>query len=456
MPGPSAHARRSHVELFTVYEISRVLCAGLNATQHFPSALRIAAAHLDLHLALLALPVRGEPSLRVHSAVGLTPEQRDRGRWPAGHGIVGEVFRTGVPAAVPDLAQVRDAADPEGVFGDGPASPFALAAVPLRVDGTVVGVLAAGRVLGADARLSDDLRVLTMLATLMAQALRLHEVVTREHHQLRQEAARLRQALRSSRPPQWGFERVIGNSRLMQQVCAEVQHAAPSRSTVLVRGESGTGKEGIAHAVHKLSPRRDAPFVKVNCAALSETLLESELFGHERGAFTGALGERRGRFELAHGGTLFLDEIGDISPAFQAKLLRVLQEREFERVGGSRPVKVDIRLVCATNRDLENMVENGSYRADLYYRINVIPIFLPALRERADDIPALAEHFVARFNDDNQRTVRITPEAVRALMARRWPGNVRELENCIERAAIMARGDIIDAADVAASGPSTA
>jgi Nif-specific regulatory protein len=448
MPSSALQARRAHLELITVYEISRVLCGGLDVVQRFPSALRIAVAQLELQLALLALPSDSEPALQVHSGVGLTPEQWRRGRWRAGSGIVGQVFDTGVPATVVDLTQARESADPDGVFGTAPDSPLALAVVPLRIDGTTVGVLAACRVLRADARLADDLRVLTMLASLMAQALRLREVVTHEQRRLRQESTRLRQALRRSRPPQWGLEHVIGNSLLMQQVCAEVHRAAPSRSTVLIRGESGTGKEAIAQAVHALSPRRDAPFVKVNCAALSESLLESELFGHERGAFTGAVGERRGRFELAHGGTLFLDEIGDISAAFQAKLLRVLQEREFERVGGSRSVKVDIRLVCATNRDLENMVEEGSYRADLYYRINVIPIFLPALRERADDIPALAEHFVARFNAENQRSLRITPEAMRALVAHRWPGNVRELENCIERAAIMAHGDTIDAVNV--------
>jgi Nif-specific regulatory protein len=229
----------------------------------------------------------------------------------------------------------------------------------------------------------------------------------------------------------------------MQQVFLEVQQAAPSRATVLLRGESGTGKEAIARAIHFLSPRKDAPFIKVNCAALTESLLESELFGHEKGAFTGAAGERKGRFELAHGGTLFLDEIGDISPAFQAKLLRVLQEREFERVGGSKPVKVDVRLICATNRDLEKMVQRGEYRADLYYRINVVSIFLPPLRERRADIPALVTHFLERFNKENRRKLRITPEAMEVLASCYWPGNVRELENCVERTATMVQGEMI-------------
>jgi Nif-specific regulatory protein len=212
---------------------------------------------------------------------------------------------------------------------------------------------------------------------------------------------------------------------------------------VLLRGESGTGKEVIARAIHNLSPRKGEAFVRVNCAALTESLLESELFGHEKGAFTGAQGQRKGRFELSHGGTLFLDEIGDISTAFQAKLLRVLQEREFERVGGSTVVKVDVRLIMATNRNLERMVQAGEFRADLYYRINVVSIQLPPLRERRDDIPAMAQYFLERFNTENTRTAQFSPSALRVLASCYWPGNVRELENCVERTATMAQGDVI-------------
>lgn len=213
---------------------------------------------------------------------------------------------------------------------------------------------------------------------------------------------------------------------------------------MLLRGESGTGKEVIARAIHRLSQRKDDVFISVNCAALTETLLESELFGHEKGAFTGAQGQRKGRFEMAHGGTLFLDEVGDISPSFQAKLLRVLQEREFERVGGTTPVKVDVRLILATNRNLERMVKDGEFRADLYYRINVVSIQLPPLRERRDDIPAMAQHFLERFNRDNNRSLRFSDDAMRVLTSCYWPGNVRELENCVERTATMTHDNVID------------
>jgi Nif-specific regulatory protein len=212
---------------------------------------------------------------------------------------------------------------------------------------------------------------------------------------------------------------------------------------VLLRGESGTGKEVIARAVHNLSPRKREAFISVNCAALTESLLESELFGHEKGSFTGAQGQRKGRFELAHGGTLFLDEIGDISAAFQAKLLRVLQEREFERVGGSSVVNVDVRLILATNRNLERMVQAGEFRADLYYRINVVSIQLPPLRERRDDIPIMAQHFLDRFNLENARSAQFSPAAMRVLASCYWPGNVRELENCVERTATMAHDSVI-------------
>jgi Nif-specific regulatory protein len=241
---------------------------------------------------------------------------------------------------------------------------------------------------------------------------------------------------------------VIGNSRPMQQVFAQVHLVAPTKSTVIIRGESGTGKELIARAVHTLSPRADGPFIKVNCAALPDTLLEAELFGHEKGAFTGATQQRKGRFELAHGGTLFLDEIGDISSAFQAKLLRVLQEREFERVGGTSTIRVDVRIVCATNRNLEEAVAREDFRADLYYRINVVPIFVPALRERRQDIPDLAKHFLRAFNRENERSLRFSESALRVISSCNYPGNVRELENCVYRAATMTRGDHIDNIDL--------
>jgi Nif-specific regulatory protein len=436
---------RSHVELITVYEICRLLGGTLDIERTFRAALNVLAAHLGLPRMMIVMPdPDGDVPLQVHSSVGLSREQEQRGHWNVGEGVIGRVYATGLPVTVPDVSQAPEFIDRTGAFAaPDDAHMMAFIVVPMKTDSAVLGVLAAQREVQGGARLSDDQRMLTMVASLLAQTAALHAAVRAEHQRLLEESMRLQKALAREPRGRHTLDNVIGDSRPMQVVFNEVHQAAPSRATVLLRGESGTGKEAIARAIHYLSPRKDGPFIKVNCAALTESLLESELFGHEKGAFTGAIGERKGRFELAHGGTLFLDEIGDVSAAFQAKLLRVLQEREFERVGGGRPVKVDVRLICATNRDLERMVQRGEYRADLYYRINVVGIFLPPLRERRQDIPLLVAHFLARFNKENRRNLKITPEAMKVLTSCYWPGNVRELENCVERTATMVAGDVI-------------
>jgi Nif-specific regulatory protein len=244
----------------------------------------------------------------------------------------------------------------------------------------------------------------------------------------------LREQLRNK----YRFDNIVGNSPRIAEIFQVIAQVAPTQATVLITGESGTGKELIANAIHYNSSRANKPFVKVNCASLSETLLESELFGHERGAFTGAVAQRRGRFEIADGGTLFLDEIGTLSPTVQVKLLRVLQEREFERVGGNKPIKVDVRLVVATNRDLKAAVDAGEFREDLFYRVNVVRIPLPPLRERREDIPLLVEHFIRKYSAKNSRDVAgVTDEALKLLQAYDYPGNIRELENMIENAVVL-------------------
>ncbi|MDA8161293.1 MAG: sigma 54-interacting transcriptional regulator, partial [Desulfobacteraceae bacterium] len=241
---------------------------------------------------------------------------------------------------------------------------------------------------------------------------------------------------------------IIGSSKAMHEVLLAVEKVAPTRATVLILGESGTGKELIARAIHQASPRQECPFIKINCAAVPETLLESELFGHEKGAFTGAAARKKGRFELADSGTLFLDEIGELPLSLQAKLLRVLQEQQFEPLGATRTVTVDVRLIAATNRSLDQAVNDGNFRADLYYRLNVIPIVLPPLRSRREDIPPLVEHFVRESNRLNGRNVRLSKDVLGLLIAYNWPGNVRELQNLIERLVIMADGDCIQPSDI--------
>jgi two-component system NtrC family response regulator/two-component system response regulator HydG len=267
----------------------------------------------------------------------------------------------------------------------------------------------------------------------------------REHQQLLAQTRQMRARLGD----RFGSHSIVGRSAPMARVFDAVRQVAPSRATVLITGESGTGKELVASAIHEGSPRAGGPFIKVHCAALAESVLESELFGHEKGAFTGAVARRDGRFSLAHEGTLFLDEIGEISPAIQVKLLRFLQEREFERVGGDRPIQVDVRVIAATNRDLPAMVRDGRFREDLYYRLNVVGIEMPPLRDRRDDIPALAQHFLDRFVADNGKPLAgIAADALAALCAWDWPGNVRELENAVERAVVMTAGPRVTLRDL--------
>ncbi|WP_372524420.1 nif-specific transcriptional activator NifA [Piscinibacter sp.] len=434
-----AQQERASLELLAMYQISKVLGSSLDIAKTFRETLNVLNSTMGWRRNMIVLK-EDDGLLRGFCAIGLSREEEQRWEYAVGEGIIGRAFASGMPITVPDIAREPMFLNRTGAVDQSPSEAIAYVATPIRAGGRTLGVLTMDRAVPAKfASFNDDVRLLTMVGTLIGQTLLLHRNVSTEHERLSDEARRLQKALR----PAFQLETVIGVSAPMQEVFAQVHLVAPARTTVLLRGESGTGKEVIARAIHNLSPRKDAPFIRVNCAALTESLLESELFGHEKGSFTGATGQRKGRFEMAHGGTLFLDEIGDISPSFQAKLLRVLQEREFERVGGTQPVKVDVRLVLATNRQLEKMVAAGEFRADLYYRINVVSVFLPPLRERRDDIPAMVEHFLSRFNAENHRSIKLTPKALRVLTSCYWPGNVRELENCVERTATMTAGSEI-------------
>ncbi len=318
-------------------------------------------------------------------------------------------------------------------------------AVPMVVEDEVIGVLAGNLTRQTLIDFDQTIQILTIVSSLFGQAINSHNIVEKQKERLFE--------LKQYYKMEWdakvhNFGNFVGQSPKMQQVYQVIERIAQSNVTILVRGETGTGKELVAAAIHKRSKRADEPFVKLNCAAISDTLLESELFGHEKGAFTDAKEMRKGRFELADGGTLFLDEIGDISAPAQVKLLRVLQEREFERVGGSKTIKVNVRLVAATNRDLEQMVKEGKFREDLYYRLNVIPINLPPLRERGEDIKLLVNFFLERSMKNHKKIVKINDDAMDILMRYPWPGNVRELENTIERIVLMGSEEGIDATDM--------
>jgi Nif-specific regulatory protein len=428
-PMGTTHSERASIELMTIYQVSKILGGSLDIHKTFREAINVLVSMMGWRRSSVLLST-DDGSLVGLCSVGLSRDESQRLQFQVGEGIVGRVYASGMPMVVPDIGREPLFLNRTRAVEQSPGETVAYR--------RILGVVTMDRlVTERSANFDEDARLLTMVASLLGQNLLLHRAVSYEHERMVDETRRLTKALK----PVYQLEQVIGQSARMQQVFAEVHQVAPARTTVLLRGESGTGKEVIASAVHKLSPRKNEPFIRVNCAALTESLLESELFGHEKGSFTGAVGMRKGRFEMAHGGTLFLDEIGDISPSFQAKLLRVLQEREFERVGGSHPIKVDVRLVLATNRNLEKMVASGEFRADLYYRINVVSIFLPPLRERREDIPLMVEFFMQRFNRENQRNIHVTPQALRVLTSCYWPGNVRELENCVERTATMAMAE---------------
>lgn len=426
-------------ELVAIYEVSKTLASSLDIAKTFREALNYLVQAFDWRRAFVLLAEPGA-SLRGLCAVGLSREEQQRLHYQSGEGIVGRVFANGIQLMLPDVRNEPLFLNRTGGANQDEGVPVSMLFTPISAERRIVGLLVFDCLNPGEGRkFSNELQLLKMVATLMGQALLLHHHVSDVHDSLQDEVRRMRKVLR---PPKQ-IDHVVGVSQPMQDVFEQVHKVAPARTTVLLRGESGTGKEVIARAIHNLSPRKSQAFVRVNCAALTESLLESELFGHEKGAFTGAQGQRKGRFEMSHGGTLFLDEIGDISASFQAKLLRVLQEREFERVGGSTVVKVDVRLIMATNRNLERMVKVGEFREDLYYRINVVSIQLPPLRERRDDIPAMAQYFLERFNAENGRNAKFSPAALRVLGSCYWPGNVRELENCVERTATMAPGDVI-------------
>ena len=382
-------------------------------------------------------PLSGE--LRIVAAHGLTKENIEKGKYRIGEGIVGRVLEKKIPMVISNIGKEPLFLNKTGSRPEKDGISFLC--VPIEFKNEALGVLSVDRIYSKKlGGVDDDLRVLKIVASLIAQFIKLwgsYEKIEKEKEGLKRELK-----------GKYKIENIIGQSDKMQEVFEEVHRVAPSKTTVLLRGESGTGKELIAKAIHYMSPRNKGPFIKFNCASIPEGLLESELFGHEKGAFTGAISSRKGRFELADRGTIFLDEIGDLPAALQPKILRVLQEKEFERVGSEKTIKVDVRVIAATSRNLEKLVSQDKFREDLYYRLNVIPILLPPLKERGEDIPILIEYFLKKFNKENNRAVVLDNNALQVLLNYDWPGNVRELENTIERLVVMSRSDKITPSDL--------
>lgn len=434
-------------EQLLIRESIRLLSRGLEPEKAIREMLHLLSELLGLNRGRVVLPEEQTGELAIRIAYGLTRREMERGKYRLGEGITGRVMQSGETLIVQDIdsepAYLARAVDRSAL----PEGTVSFIALPIMVDRVIAGVLGVHRLRSRQRSLGADLQILHTVAELMGQIFKINQLIEKRTMSLKEENRSLRSALqqKSLSKSNWG---IIGESPQLISALDQLEQVSGTEATVLLLGESGTGKELFARALHLQSPRRDKPFVKINCAAIPETLFEAELFGHEKGAFTGASQQRIGRFEQANGGTLFLDEIGDLPLPVQVKLLRVLQEHVIERLGGRGEIAVDVRIVAATHHDMMALVRAGRFRLDLYYRLNVIPIRLPALRERPGDIKLLVRYFVSQLNQRHQRNILITPQALTSLVSYPWPGNIRQLYNVLERIILLSRSDEIDEATV--------
>lgn len=431
---------RAELELATLEEIGRVLSMGLNLHAAFDQTMRVLAARLGMERGSMVLFDETSGKLRIEAALGLTPEEIQRGRYDVGEGITGQVVASGRTRVVENISKDLNFLNRTGARAALAGQAISFICVPIQIDNHVAGALSVDKQFVDATTLEGDRRLLEIISAFLAQAIKINRIMANERQQWIEERRQLRDTLQSK----YKFDNIIGSAPAMLEVFDTIAQVATSRATVLLLGETGTGKELIAKAIHFNSNRSEKPFIRVNCGALTGTLLESELFGHVKGSFTGAIRDRMGRFEAADSGTLFLDEIGTIDTSLQVKLLRVLQEREFERVGDTKTIRVDVRIIAATNLNLQEEVAKGKFREDLFYRLNVVTINLPALRSRREDIPRLIDFFRDRFNSENGKNLNKISRDILNLMVRYpWPGNVRELENAMERAVVLSRSDTL-------------
>jgi Nif-specific regulatory protein len=427
-------------EVTLLYEISKALNVTLELRQSLYKVLDILSSSMDMARGTITIldPLRNEISIEV--AHGLSRAAIERGKYKLGEGITGRVIQMGEALVVPKISEEPHFLNRTATRKTASSQELSFICVPVKKGNQVVGALSVDRPFDESYSLKDGQRLLSIIATMIAQHVINLETIHLEKERLREENKKLRQELSNK----YRITNIIGNSNKMREVFQMISQVSRSNATVLLRGESGTGKELAANAIHYNSLRSNNPFVKVNCAALPPNLIESELFGHEKGAFTGAIQQKRGKFELANKGTIFLDEVGSVGVDVQVKLLRVLQEKEFERVGGYKTIKADVRIIAATNKNLEQAVEEETFRGDLYYRLNVFPIYMPPLKERKTDILLLADSFLERYAKENHKDIRrFSTPAIDMLMQYHWPGNVRELENCIERAVLICEEGVI-------------
>jgi len=441
MPAPKAASESTTTSsarrLSTLLEISQALSGTLNLKAGMQRVLGTLIRHHSVVRGMVTLLRDGE--LHAEAVEGFEDRARNT-QIKLGEGITGKVVESGKPIVVPRVSKEPAFLNLASRRPDHLKQELSFICVPIVLNRQPVGALGVDLRFKPERDYDSSVKFLGVVSSMIAQALNVQRMVDEERRRLLDENTHLRQELRE----RYDFSNIIGTSGPTRQMYEQVAQVAQTNTTVLIRGESGTGKELIAHAIHYNSLRAKKPFIKVSCAALPDTLIESELFGYEKGAFTGAAQRKKGRFEMAEGGTLFLDEIGDVNLGTQVKLLRVLQEREFERVGGTETVKVNVRLIAATNKDMEKAIAEGTFREDLYYRLNVFTIFVPPLRERKADLLLLADHFLDKFSREHNKVIkRISTPAIDMLTAYHWPGNVRELENALERAVLVCDGAVI-------------
>ncbi len=427
-------------ETTLLYEISQALNEHLELKKSLYKVLDILSNSMKMERGAISIldPLRNEINIEV--AHGISKQAMERVKYKMGEGITGRVIETGKALAIPKISE-------EPLFLNRTASrkmkikqEISFICVPVKKGKQVIGAFSVDKPYDEAYSLKGGKKLMSVIATMIAQHVINLETIRLEKDQLREENRRLRNELENK----YRITDIIGNSNKMREVYQMISQVSKSNANVLVRGESGTGKELVANSIHYNSLRAQGPFVKVNCAALPANLIESELFGHEKGAFTGAIRKKLGKFEMAHKGTIFLDEIGSIDLEVQVRLLRVLQEKEFERVGGHGTIKIDVRIMAATNKNLEDAVENESFRGDLYYRLNVFPIYMPPLRERKTDILLLADYFLEKYAKENGKSIkRFSTPSIDMLIDYHWPGNVRELENCIERAVLLCEEGVV-------------
>lgn len=422
-------------------DISQNVAKHFDINEVFSTVMHLLSENFDILRGMLVLFDQDAPEkLSVHSAYNLTPEEMSRGIYKVGEGIIGRVVSNGEAIAISDIFKNKDFLNRMKIKRRTDI-PTSFIAVPFRSEGEIEGVIAVEKRFESLEILNDEKEFMTLVSSLILTKIKMYQRIFGEQNRLLEENSSLKQELKKHFSGS-----LITKNKAMLHLLDLIQLVADSNSSILVLGESGTGKELIAREIHRLSPRADLPFITVNCAAIPENLLESELFGYKKGAFTGAMSDKKGKFQLAHGGTLFLDEIGDMPVLLQVKLLRAIQEKEIEPVGSEKKEKVDIRILAATNKDLTKLIEQKQFREDLYYRLNVVELKLPPLRDRIDDIPFLTTFFIDKYTKENRRkTVSLGSSALRLLQTYTWPGNVRELENVIERAVLLCRDSVIDA-----------